>query len=307
VASSINDKTITDRLNRDLRQAKAREADSLSKLSSGSVFTSQSPKPAERALAEKMEFRLRSLSSAKLIFNDAVSLLQTAESSLSEINNIVTRMKEINVTGASTTVSDQERRFLFIEYQALFDEMNRIAITTEFNGIPLLNGKSPKTPEELIFRLDDAISGDYPDINTITMTGLKAINATPVGLGIQSAIDLLRDTTSSEGISLRDVAELLEPSDSDEFSTIYDEAINLLSTKRAVFGSLQSRLNTSMDFIDVYQENIAAAKSKIADTDYAEEVANLVRNKISIASTTSLLAQSNLSTNVAFQLIKSLS
>jgi flagellin len=307
VASSINDKTITDRLNRDLRQAKAREADSLSKLSSGSVFTSQSPKPAERALAEKMEFRLRSLSSAKRNVNDAVSLLQTAESSLSEINNIVTRMKEINVTGASTTVSDQERRFLFIEYQALFDEMNRIAITTEFNGIPLLNGKSPKTPEELIFRLDDAISGDYPDINTITMTGLKAINATPVGLGIQSAIDLLRDTTSSEGISLRDVAELLEPSDSDEFSTIYDEAINLLSTKRAVFGSLQSRLNTSMDFIDVYQENIAAAKSKIADTDYAEEVANLVRNKISIASTTSLLAQSNLRTNVAFQLIKSLS
>ncbi len=308
MSSTINDNSLTARLNRHLRKATTKEADSLSKLSTGTVFTPEDPRPAERALAEKMEFRIRSLSAAKRNVNDAISLLQTAESSMAEINNIIARMKEINITGASTTLDDQERRFLFIEYQALHEEMDRIAKTTEFNGVPLLNGESESTPEELIFRVDDPKAGEdiENDINTIRLPGLKSINATTEALGLRSVIDLLADTNSAEGIELEDVAELLEPEDDENFATIYDQAINSLSTQRVIFGSLQARLNTSLDFIDVYQENISAAKSKISDTDYAEEVANLVRNKISVASTTSLLAQSNLSTNIAFQLINAL-
>ena len=295
---TINNKALANTVHRNLEQAKKKQADSLAKLATGSRFAGSDSMPAERAIAESMEFRVRSLSASKRNINDAISLLQTAESSMAEINNIITRMKEINISAASTTVSDQERRYLFIEYEALFDEINRIALTTEFNGIPLLNGESDETPDELIFRVDDPFVGEdgfdpSEDVNTIRFSGLKSVTATPWELGLQSAEDILEDTSDEEGIELEDVEEMLLPEDEDAFATAYDQAIGILATHRAVFGALQSRLNRTLDFLDVYQENISAAKSKIADTDYAQEIANLLSAKVASHATTALLTHVN--------------
>ena len=295
-----------------LEDAQRKRSDTLEKLSSGTVFTSADPRPSERAIAEGLEFRLRSLSASKRNVNDAISLLQTAESSMSEINNMVSRMKEINVAAASTTMTDRERRYLFIEYQALHDEMTRIAETTEFNGIPLLNGASDKAPETLIFRLDAPFSpeGGSPDIeddlSVISFEGIKSVVATAEGLGIQSAAEILVDATEEEGVSIEDVAELMVPEDEDLFSTVYDEALARLSTQRAIFGGMQERMNRALDFIDVYQENIAAAKSKIADTDYAREVVNLAQQTILTQASTGVLAQSNFNSALTLNLLSSL-
>lgn len=303
---TIRDSGLNKRLQRNLRQQQEQKSDALSKLSSGSVFTTEDPKPSRRALAEKMEFRLRGLAAAKTNVNDAVSLVQTAESALSEINNSIVRLKEINITAASSTISDQERKFLFIEYQAIHDELNRIAEVTEFNGIPLLNGGSPDSPEELIFRVDDPFyvggSTEEDDINTIIFDGFRDINTTAEALGLASALELI--DPSAEGISLEDAQDMLTPAD-DTYSTSYDEAIGLLSTQRAVFGSLQERFQRIIDFNDVYQENISAAKSKIADTDFAETTADLVQSRISLEATTAVLTQVNFPTNAAINLIKS--
>src|SRR5687768_9335205 len=157
---NIKDRSLQATLQRHLEKSQKENSDALEKLSSGTIFTRNDPRPADRALAEGLEFKLRSLSSSKRNINSAVNLLQTAESSLSEIGNMILRMKEINVAAASTTVSDKERRFLFIEYEALHDEIDRIALTTEFNGIPLLNGEDPRAPEELVFRVGDPVSGE---------------------------------------------------------------------------------------------------------------------------------------------------
>lgn len=303
MAFNISDKTLGSQLNRHLEDARAQEADALERLSSGSRFTRNEPMPAERAIAESMEHRIRSLSSSKRNINDAISLLQTAEGSMSEVTNMITRMKEINIAAASTTLNDQERRYLFIEYEAIHDEINRIAATTEFNGIPLLNGASEKAPEELLFRIEDPFRLDGgEDINTIRFTGLKSVNATTAGLGLHSAKELLADTSDEEGIHLEDVEEMLIPENEDAFSTSYDQALANLSTQRAIFGALQTRLNYALDYLDVYQENIAAAKSKIADTDYAEEVSKMLEAKIRISATTSLLAQSNVDAKQIMQL-----
>lgn len=311
MAYNISDKTLSMRLNRQLSKMKAKQANSLSKLATGSRFTAEEPRPAERALAEKMEYRIRSLTASKRNINDAVSLLQTAESSMTEVNNMITRMKEINIAAASTTVSDQERRYLFIEYEALHDEINRISETTEFNGIPLLNGDSSNAPDSLIFRVDDpfhsesASSDEDSDINAIRFRDFKDVNTSTAALGINSAKDFLEDSTEDLGIELEDAEEMLLPEDDETYSTVYDEALGKLSDQRAIFGALQSRLNRSMDFIDVYQENIAAAKSKIADTDYASEVTNMLESKISLNATTALLAQSNIQSNQTIQLLQS--
>jgi flagellin len=306
----VSDKNLANKLSRHLEQAREQRADSMEKLASGQVFTVRDPRPAERALSEKMEYRLRGLAASRSNVNTAVSLLQTAEGGLSEINNIILRMKELNIAGSNATVNDQERRYLFIEYQALHDELNRIAVTTEFNGMPLLNGESDRVPEELIFRIDDPFtdSDEAPDdadedINTIVFEGFKSVVATAAGLGIGSAAPMLMGS-SEDGIGIDDVLGLMESSD-DSFSTVYDEALTRLSTQRAVFGAMQSRLQRSIDFMEVYQENIAAAKSNIADTDYAREVVKMAESNILMQATSGLLAQSNFDSGVTLNLLAS--
>jgi flagellin len=306
MAFNIKDKALQANLARHLEKAQKVNSDSLEKLSSGSVFTRNDPRPAERALAEGLEFKLRSLASSKTNINSAVNLLQTAESSLSEITNMVLRMKEINVAAASTTVSDKDRKFLFIEYEALHDEINRIATTTEFNGIPLLNGDSPDAPDELVFRVGDPMVSegvDSEDLNVIRFEGIKSVVATTAALGIKSARDLLLD--SDQGIGIQDVEDLLM-ADDDLFGSIYDQALDTISTSRAVFGGMQSRLQSATSFLDVYQENITAAKSSIADVDYASEVARLTESRILMQAGTAVLAQGGINSQLALNLINSL-
>ena len=99
---------------------------------------------------------------------------------------------------------------------------------------------------------------------------------------------------------------MLHPDDDELFATVYDESITRLSTHRATFGGFQSRLNRALDFIDVYQENIAAAKSKISDTDYATEVTNLLQARIRSHAATALIAQSNAQGSKTMQLLNSI-
>lgn len=312
MAFNIKDRGLQANLQRNFEKTQRENSDALEKLSSGTVFTKNDPKPAERALAEGLEFKLRSLASSKRNISSAVSLLQTAESSLSEVGNMVLRMKEINVAAASTTVSDKERRFLFIEYQALYDEINRVATTTEFNGIPLLNGDAENAPEELVFRVGDPsladgeVASDDEDVNAIHFDGLKSVVATTQGLGLKSAAELIGGSSEEEGIALEDVEDLMATEDTDLFATIYDEAMNTIATARAVFGGLQSRMQRATDFIDVYQENITAAKSSIADVDYAKEVSRLVESRLLMQAGTAVLAQGNINSQLALGLLNSI-
>ncbi|MGE0173159.1 MAG: flagellin [Oligoflexales bacterium] len=307
MAFIINNKVISDSLTKHLDKARKEYNDSLEKLSSGQVFTSSDPRPSERALAEGLEFKLRGLSASKRNINDAVSLLQTAEAGLSEVNNIVMRLKEINVSAASTTLTDNERKFLFVEYEALMNEINRISETTEFNGIPLLNGESERAPESLIFHVGDSMHSDEnadTDVNSLRFDDFKSVVATTDGLGLRSALDLL-GSAGEDGISFEDAQDLMVPDD-EEFTTVYDMALDRLNMHRAVFGAMQERLNRALDYNDVFAENIAAAKSKIADTDYAQEVSKMAHNNILIQATTGLLAQNNMNANLTLSLIGSI-
>lgn len=309
MSARIGDTDLTASLNRYLEKAKEGEADAMGKLASGSVFGGTEKRPAEQALAEKMEYRLRSLSAAKQNINSATSLLQTVDASMAEIGNILTRMKEVNLAAASPTLGNQERKYLLVEYEALRNEMDRISKTTEFNGLPLLNGRSEKVPENLFFRVDDpfVVGGFFSkeDLNAIRFSGLKSINTTPEALGLRSAKSLLSGA-GDEGIHRDDVEELMMSENKEQFATIYDQALASLSEDRALYGALQARLGHSLNHLEVYQENIAAAKSKIADTDYSEEISHLLRAKISTQATTALLVQSHFQSEQTLQLLRNL-
>ena len=240
-----------------------------------------------------MELKLRSLAASKRNINDAVSLLQIADSGFSEITNIVVRMKEINVAGSTTNLSDKERKFLFMEYEALHEELDRIANTTEFNKIPLLNGNDERVPETLILRIADPVIGanDGEDLNELRFEELRNVIATTEGLSLKSAAEFLEEDNDFEA---DDALDLME-SESDDYATVYDEALDTISKFRATYGAMQTRLNTAMTYNEITEENIAAAKSNIADTDYAGELARLAQSNIMIQANTALMSQANFS------------
>lgn len=296
-------------LQRNLKAARDQEQNSLERLGSGKVFTRQSPRAVDRAIAERMQSKVRSLNVAKRNINDACSLLNVANEGLSIVANTVTRMKELNIAAATSTVSDQERRYMFIEYEALRDEVERIARTTEFNGIALLDGESATRPESLVFRIGDpkedaSFWGDSEDLNEITIEDLKEMSAVPESLEIGSALDLLEDSDEVEGISLEDSKSLLE-SDDESFATVYDHALAKLATHRSNYGSVQSRLDQARNFIAVYEENLYSSHSRIANTDYAEETLRLLQAQVAVGANTALMAQSNVDAEQALILLRS--
>ena len=308
---NISDKSLQQNIQRHLEEANRQNADSTEKLASGQVFTREDPRPVDRAIAEGLEVRMRSLSANKRNINDAVSLLQTAEGSMSQVNDMVIRMKEINMAASNTTINDRDRRFLFVEYEALHDEINRVAESASYNGIPLLNGKDERAPDRLIFRVDDpflsdSAGNDEGDINAITFEGIKNVVATAAGLGIKSARSLLSGSNETDGISLQDATDLMTPENDSQFSTVYDEALNALTTQRSIYGAMQTRMQRAMEYNDVFQENISAAKSHIADTDYAGEVAKLATSKILMQAGTSVLAQTNMTAQLTASLLHNL-
>ena len=307
----IGDKSLQQNLQRSLEKATRENADAMEKLASGSVFTKFDSRPSDRKLAEGLSFKVRGLAAAKRNINDAVSLLQTADSGMQQINDMVLRMKEINVAATNTTISDQDRKYLFLEYQALHDEIQRVAETTTFNGLPLLNGESPDAPQQMIFRVGDPVSSDEysesldDDPSTITIDGLRDVIATPSGLGIATARDFIEGLGEAEGISIADARELLTP-ENDKYATVYDEAIDKLANMRSVYGAIQNRMQRALDFNDVLAENLSAARSSIADTDYATEVSRLTASRILMQAGTSVLAQSNFASSLSISLINGL-
>ena len=298
-----NDRGTSNQLLHELERNRRDNADSLGKLSSGQVFTAQDPRPAERAMAEGLELKLRGLTSAKQNINDGISLLQMAEGGFAEISNMLVRMKEITVAASSNTINDHERRFLFIEHQALHNEIDRIASTTEFNGIPLLNGDADNAPNKIILRLGDpSLNSDGENLNELVFDGLKKVVATTLGLGLKPVTDLLKQ---DDGITSEDAHDLLQAEDS-RFGSIYDQALDKISSFRAQFAAVQTRLDKARDYNDVSFENISAAKSKISDTDYAHEVSKLTQTNMLFQTATALLTQNNLAARIGVNLINSL-
>lgn len=303
----IGDKSLQQTLQRSLEKNIRENADSMEKLSSGSVFTQFDNRPSDRALAEGLSFKIRGLAASKRNINDAVSFLQTADSGMQQVNDMVLRMKEINVAATNTTISDQDRKFLFMEYQALHDEIQRVSETTTFNGIPVLNGMADNAPDRLIFRvgdpqLTDQMGSADDDVNSIIFEGMKDVVATPTGLGLGSVQDFLSGLESHDGISILDAFDLLTPMDS-TYATVYDEAIDSLANMRAIYGGMQSRMHRALEYSDVLSENLSAARSNIADTDYAAEVSRMAQSRILMQAGTAVLAQANFANNLSLTLI----
>ena len=283
---SNNPKIVSMSLANELEKSQTQVQNSMEKLATGSKFTMLDPQPADKALSIGLESKIRSLNSSRNNINNAISFLQITEDGISQINDHIVRMKELNIEAATSTLNDRERNFLFVEYDAIRKDIQRIVESTVFNSIKPLNGDNE---EDLVLRVGDPYIVDGEDINMISFEDFSEVNLLPEALSLPDVADYL---DYEDGIEIDDAEDFLEP-ENDEFSTIYDEAIDQIAQVSSTFGALQLRIQKASDYNEVMAENLSAAKSRISDTDYAKEVTNMVSEKIRSQVITSLMATNN--------------
>lgn len=261
----INTNIASQEVQKNLRANSAQQESEFAKLSSGKRITKSADDAAGLAIAKKMEAETRGMRVAGRNANDAISLVQVAEGGLNETSNILTRLRELSVQAASDTIADTERGYLSLEYEQLVQEADRISKTTQFNGKPLLKGEG----NELEFQVG-AFSGSD---NVIKFdAGSTDASAESLGLG---------------GTTIRDKDGAV-----DNLQRI-DDAINKVSGFRANFGSVQARLQSTVNNLDVAVVNQEAARSRIEDVDVADSTAKVASAQIKNAAGVATLAQAN--------------
>jgi flagellin len=249
---------------------------SIEKLASGSRIVRAADDAAGLAISEKMKASIRSIRQDTRNANDGISMIQTAEGGMNEIGNILTRFRELSIQAASDTIGDTERGFIDKEVGQLRSEVDRIANATEFNGKKLLDGEGGS--------MDIQIGqNNRPDQDRFQYDPSHT-NATTEHLGI-GGITVASKESAQENLSK------------------IDTAIKTLSGNRAELGALQNRLQSSVNNLQVYDENLSAANSRIRDVDMASETANLTKQNILSQASTSVLSQANSTSQLALKLL----
>lgn len=248
---------------------------SSAQLASGSRITKSADDAAGLAISENMKSQIRSSVQARRNANDGISLVQTAEGGLTETSNIITRMRELGIQAASDTVGYRERDMIDKEVQQLKSEVQRISETTTWNTTKLLDGSTP------VF--------DF-------QVGLYATENDRIQFDSASNVSTL------DGLGLTDI-DFTEKESSRYALTLLDDAQTSVNGMRATLGALQNRLVSTTDTLAVSEENLAAANSRIRDTDVAASSTDMARNNLMLQAGTSTLMQANQNGQLALKLL----
>jgi len=254
----------------------AAQKSSLEKLASGARINRAADDAAGLAIAEKMRGQMRSIGQDVRNANDGISMIQTAEGAMNEVGNILVRFRELSIQGASDTIGDTERGFIDKEVQQLKTEVDRIARGTEFNGRKLLAGE-----------------GEAMDIQVGT-NNIAELDRFQFDVGKTNV------TTDALGVGQVNV---LTKQNAQENLAMVDEAMKKVTGSRSELGALQNRLQSSITSLNIYNENLASAHSRIYDVDMASETAELTKNNILSQAGTSVLSQANQNNMLALKLI----
>ncbi len=259
---------------RNLFAVNQRLARNFQHLSTGLRIATASDDSAGLAISERLRAQIRSLAQAERNANDGVSFVQTGEGALNEVSNILVRLRELAVQASNGTVSDTDKDTLQEEFAALRNEINRIAKSTEFNGIHLLDGSVTTAAFQVGIGVDTSVN--------------------------QISLSLTPSLSTSLGLSTVNIGST---GDTSFAITQIDSAINKVSQLRGDFGAIQNRLNSTIANLGSARENLSAAESRIRDVDVAYETAQLTRNSILQQAAISILSQANAEPQAALNLL----
>ncbi len=249
---------------------------SLEKLASGSRIVRAADDAAGLAISENMKAVIRSVRQDVRNANDGISMIQTAEGSLNEVGNILIRFRELSIQAASDTVGDNDRGFIDKEIQQLKSEIDRISEVTEFNGHKLLSGDGKVLDIQVGYR--SSAEGDRFQFDT------SKTNTTTGHLGMDGI------TVASKEAAQENLTKI-------------DQALNTVVSNRAELGALQNRLQSTVNSLQIYDENLSNANSRIRDVDMASETAELTKQNILSQTGVSVLSQANSNSSLALKLI----
>ncbi|MDX6553868.1 MAG: flagellin [Miltoncostaeaceae bacterium] len=235
-------------------------AKSMERLSSGYRINRAADDSAGLAISEKLRAQVGGLGQAQRNAQDAVSLVQTAEGSMSEVHAMLQRVRDLAVQFNNGTLSGTDKAAITGEVAQLCNEISRIASQTKFNGISLLSGGGAIT-----FQVG-AEDGQTLSVNARQMFGAGST------YDVDSAIFNFSGTVTLASI---------------------DATINNVSTARGDFGSVQNRLEHTLNNLASYEENLSASESRIRDVDMASEMVKFTKYQILQQAGTSMLAQAN--------------
>lgn len=255
---SVNSNIASLNAQRNLSSSQTMLQTAMQRLSSGLRINSAKDDAAGLQISNKMTTQIRGLSVAIKNANDGISLAQTAEGAMQEITNSLQRMRELALQAANGTYATADRASLNSEYTALQAEITRIKSSTEFNGQNLLNGGSTVTFTAAVNYKDG--SGVDISIAQVAITATGAITSTTAATAQLTAIDA--DIGTVDGI-------------------------------RAGLGASQNRLTSTINNLSNVRENMSASRSRILDTDFATETANMTKYQIMQQAGTAVLAQAN--------------
>ena len=259
---------------RNLSDVSMRLSKNFARLSSGLRITSAADDAAGLGISERMRAQVRSLDQAGRNTQDGISVVQTAEGALNEVNSNLIRMRELAIQASNGTLSTADRAALDSEFTALISEIDRVATQTDFNGTNLLDGSATS--------MDIQVGTEAGETIAITFT----------------------DVTSSAGLSLSGATfNLTSASNASGSLATIDAAIDTVTSSRSSLGAVQNRLESSFRSIANTRENLSAAESRIRDVDVARETADLTRNSILQQAALSVLAQANVAPQLALGLL----
>jgi len=259
---------------------------SYERLSSGLRIVRASDDAAGLSIADSLAADQRIAAVAIRNANDGVSLISIADGALSEIGNVLARMGELAEQSANGVLSTTQRSALDSEFKALGSEIERIAMTTEFNGLKLLSGGG---------QVDLQIGFDSTGTSQIGFSGVAGTLAS-MGLaaGGSSVLAFSLNAATNEDAQAASKAAL------DAVRT----AIGSLAANRGQLGATESRLSVTIANLQVAKENFASAESQIRDVDVASEAANLTRLNILQQAGAAVLAQANQQPALALSLLQ---
>ena len=260
--------------NRMLGTVVTSQSKSTEKLSSGYRINRAADDAAGLSISEKMRGQIRGLDQASTNAQDGISLIQTAEGALNETHAIMQRVRELTVQAANDTAVTEDRQAIQKEITQLAAEVDRIATTTQFNTMNLLDG---------------------------TFTGKNL----QIGANASQNMSISVGNMNSTSVSINDAAtKVLSHSDATANISVIDAGIKYISDARADLGAIQNRLEHTIANLDTSSENLQSAESRIRDVDMADEMVTYSKNNILQQAAQSMLAQANQSTQGVLSLLQ---
>ncbi len=263
---------------RGMKRAGVSKAISAKRLATGLRINSAADDAAGLAISERMRAQIRGLAQASRNTQDAISSIQTADGGLSVANDILQRMRELTVQGANDTLTDSDKEKINLELNQLADELNQQGNRLNFNNKKLLNGST----------------GDKYTVQT----GANEGETTNIDF---SKANLTELTVSQMAGSI----DISDPEVAKDLLKTLDKDIDKVLTSRATLGAQQNRLEHTISFLDIQEENLTAAESRIRDADMAKEMMNFVKQNVLEQAAMAMLAQANRQTDDLLTLLRS--